>query len=170
MKRFLHLWSCFCDLCILVACVYLCFLSCMRCCQALLLYLFVCLSFSVCPLHRLLLFHPMFQVIKDTKDRVCVCACVCVSDLGLRHDIEVVKIRGESHVSEDGPIVHRLNRLILQRQRGSIYPDLEDRKHHHALYAYYYWGDTYVVSLVLQQITSKTSVKLESITLPEDSM
>lgn len=53
--------------------------------------------------------------------------CVCFSDLGLRHDIEVVKIRGESHVSEDGPIVHRLNRLILQRQRGSIHPDLEER-------------------------------------------
>lgn len=58
-----------------------------------------------------------------------LCACVffffCASHLGLRHDIEVVVIRGESHVSKDGPIVHCLNRLILESKRGSIYPDLE---------------------------------------------
>lgn len=84
---------------------------------------------------------------------MCVHVCFCASDLGLRHDIEVVVIRGESHVSEDGPIVHRLNRLILQSKRGSIYPDLEDRnrhKKHHKLYTYYCWWHTHDVSLVLQ--------------------
>lgn len=39
---------------------------------------------------------------------------VCVSDLGLRHDIEVVMIRREGHVSEDGSILHSLHSLILK--------------------------------------------------------
>lgn len=55
--------------------------------------------------------------------------CVCVSDLGLRHDIEVVVVRREGHVSEDGSILHRLHRLILQCTRGAVYPDLEKHKH-----------------------------------------
>lgn len=74
-----------------------------------------------------------FQAIEeDSKDFVCVCVCArcCASDLGLRHNIEVVVIRGESHVSEDGPVVHCLNRLVLQGKRRSIYPDLEDRNRH----------------------------------------
>lgn len=55
--------------------------------------------------------------------------CVCVSDLGLRHDIEVVVVRREGHVSEDGSILHRLHRLILQGARGAVYPDLEKQKY-----------------------------------------
>lgn len=51
--------------------------------------------------------------------------CLCVSDLGLRHDIEVVVVRREGHVSEDGSILHRLHGLILQSKRGAVYPDLE---------------------------------------------
>lgn len=53
---------------------------------------------------------------------------VCVSDLGLRHDIEVVVVRREGHVSEDGSILHRLHRLILQSTRGAVYPDLEKHR------------------------------------------
>lgn len=52
----------------------------------------------------------------------------CVSDLGLRHDIEVVVVRGEGHVSEDGSILHRLHRLILQGTRGAVHPDLENNR------------------------------------------
>lgn len=51
--------------------------------------------------------------------------CLCVSDLGLRHDVEVVVVRREGHVSEDGSILHRLHGLILQSKRGAVYPDLE---------------------------------------------
>lgn len=51
--------------------------------------------------------------------------CLCASDLGLGHDIEVVVVGGEGHVSEDGSVVHRLNRLVLQSQRGAVHTDLE---------------------------------------------
>lgn len=105
----------------------------------------------------------MFRVIKgDVKDIVCVCVCFCASDLGLRHNIEVVVIRGESHVSEDGPVVHRLNRLVLQSKRRSIYPDLEDRnrhKKHHILYTYSRQCCTQDVSLVLKQKPRYTYIK-----------
>lgn len=58
-----------------------------------------------------------------------VCVCVYVTDLGLRHDIEVVVVRREGHVSEDGSILHRLHRLILQSTRGAVDPDLQKHKH-----------------------------------------
>lgn len=50
-----------------------------------------------------------------------------VSDLGLGHDVEVVVVRGEGHVSEDGPVVHRLHRLVLQSQGGAVHADLRER-------------------------------------------
>lgn len=53
---------------------------------------------------------------------------MCVSDLCLRHDVEVVVVRREGHVSEDGPIVDRLHRLVLQSTRGAVYPDLEKHR------------------------------------------
>lgn len=110
------------------ACVYLCFLSCVRCEEALLLYLFASNGWvSLCAHYIDYCYFTLCSKWSRIQKIVCVGVCVCFSDLGLRHDIEVVKIRGESHVSEDGPIVHRLNRLILQRQRGSIHPDLEER-------------------------------------------
>ncbi len=59
---------------------------------------------------------------------VCVDVSVCVSDLGLRHDIEVVVVRREGHVSEDGSVLHRLHRLILQSTRGAVHPDLEKHR------------------------------------------
>ena len=54
--------------------------------------------------------------------------CVCVTDLVLGHDVEVVVIGGEGHVSEDRSIVHRLHRLILQSTRGAVNPDLEKQR------------------------------------------
>lgn len=59
---------------------------------------------------------------------VYACVCECVSDLGLRHDIEVVVIRREGHVSEDGSVLHSLHSLILQSTRGAVYPDLEKHR------------------------------------------
>lgn len=53
--------------------------------------------------------------------------CLRASDLGLGHDIEVVVVGGEGHVSEDGSVVHRLHRLVLQSQRGAVYTDLEKK-------------------------------------------
>lgn len=53
--------------------------------------------------------------------------CLCASDLGLGHDIEVVVVRGEGHVSEDGSVVHRLHCLVLQSQRGAVHTDLEKK-------------------------------------------
>lgn len=57
-----------------------------------------------------------------------------MSDLGLRHDIEVVVVRREGHVSEDGSILHRLHCLILLSTRRAVYPDLE--KHRSTLKIY----------------------------------
>lgn len=86
-------------------------------------------SLRACPWCIFLQFDCKFSVIKkDVKEIVCACVFFfCASHLGLWHDIEVVVIRGESHVSKDGPIVHCLNRLILESKRGSIYPDLEKK-------------------------------------------
>lgn len=56
---------------------------------------------------------------------------VCVSDLGLRHDIEVVMVRREGHVSEDGSILHSLYSLILKGTRGAIYTNLKTRREAH---------------------------------------
>lgn len=85
-------------------------------------------SLRACPWYILPQFDYKFSVIKkDVNEIVCACVFFCASHLGLRHDIEVVVIRGESHVSKDGPIVHCLNRLILESKRGSIYPDLEKK-------------------------------------------
>lgn len=52
---------------------------------------------------------------------------VCAPDLGLGHDIEVVVVRREGHVSEDGSVLHRLHGLVLQSKRGTVYSDLENR-------------------------------------------
>lgn len=57
--------------------------------------------------------------------------CVCVSDLGLRHDIEVVMVRREGHVSEDGSILHSLHSLILKGTGGAIYTNLKTRREAH---------------------------------------
>lgn len=54
--------------------------------------------------------------------------CLCASDLGLGHDIEVVVVGGEGHVSEDGSVVHRLHRLVLQSRRGAVHTDLEKQQ------------------------------------------
>lgn len=56
--------------------------------------------------------------------------CLCAADLGLRHDIEVVVVGGERHVSEDGPVLHRLHRLVLQGEGGAVHPDLEKTQTH----------------------------------------
>lgn len=53
--------------------------------------------------------------------------CLRASDLGLGHDVEVVVVRGEGHVSEDGPAVHRLHRFVLQSQRGAVHADLPEK-------------------------------------------
>lgn len=52
-------------------------------------------------------------------------AFVSVPDLGLRHDVKVVVVRREGHVSEDGSILHSLHSLILKSTRGAINPDLK---------------------------------------------
>lgn len=54
--------------------------------------------------------------------------CLRAPDLGLGHDIEVVVVGGEGHVSEDGSVVHRLHRLVLQSQRGAVHTDLETQR------------------------------------------
>lgn len=56
---------------------------------------------------------------------------VCVSDLGLRHDIEVVMVRREGHVSEDGSILHSLHSFILKGTGGAIYTNLKTRREAH---------------------------------------
>lgn len=50
---------------------------------------------------------------------------VGTSHLALGHDVEVVVIRGEGHVSEDGSAFHRLHRLVLQGPRRTVHSDLE---------------------------------------------
>lgn len=57
--------------------------------------------------------------------------CLCAADLGLGHDIEVVVVRREGHVSEDGSVVHRLHGLVLQSEGGAVHPDLEKKTQTH---------------------------------------
>lgn len=59
--------------------------------------------------------------------------CLWAADLGLGHDIEVVVVRREGHVSEDGSVVHRLHGLVLQSEGGAVHPDLEKKKHRRTL-------------------------------------
>lgn len=68
------------------------------------------------------------MILSQQDSDVYGCLWVCVSDLGLGHDIEVVVVRREGHVSEDGSVLHRLHRLILQSTRGAVYPDLEKQR------------------------------------------
>ena len=52
--------------------------------MVLLLPLIEVFTVSLCPLHRVLLFHSTFHVIKGTKS-VCVCVCVCENLCAQRH-------------------------------------------------------------------------------------
>lgn len=70
-------------------------------------------------------------MILSQQGGVLIYVFVCVSDLGLRHDIEVVMVRREGHVSEDGSILHSLHSLILKGTGGAIYTNLKTRREAH---------------------------------------
>ena len=67
---------------------------------------------------------------------VCVCVCVCVrraTYLSLRHDIEVVAVQGEGHVSQDGAAIFDdgYGLVLDSTVGGAVHPDLSTHRHTH---------------------------------------
>lgn len=96
------------------------------------------------------------------------CVCLCAADLGLGHDIEVVVVRREGHVSEDGSVLHRLHGLVLQSERGAVDPDLGKNTQAHIRNSHtWYMIDisNYCGAHVVSQVCQQSNIKRQHSTL-----